>query len=65
MWNRCHFGNILHKKKIIMVKIYGAQKVLLINPSTFLTNLESRLQKDLEEILDQERDLWMLKSRLN
>lgn len=65
MWNRCHFGNILHKKKIIMARIYGAQKVLSINPSTFLINLESQLQKDLEEILDQERDLRMLKSRLN
>lgn len=63
-WNICHFGNILHKKKRIMARIYGAQKALSNKPSIFLINLESQLQKDLEEILDQKQDLWMLKSRL-
>jgi len=34
-------------------------------PCTFLINLEHQLQQELELILDQERDLWMLKSRIN
>ena len=48
-----------------MARIYGAQKALSNNLSTFLINLESQLQKELKEILDQERDLQMLKFRLN
>lgn len=35
------------------------------NLRPFLVNLESQLRKDLEEVLDQERDLWMLKSKMN
>ena len=65
VWNRCHFGNILHKKKRVITRIYGAQKALANNPNTFLINLEGQLQKELEKILDQEWDLWMLKSKLN
>lgn len=48
-----------------MTRIYGVQKPLSNNLSSFLINLENHLQQDLEIILDQERDLWMLKSRLN
>ena len=45
--------------------VYGAQKALSICPSSSLINLENQLQQDLEIVLDQERDLWMLKSRIN
>ena len=45
--------------------VYGAQKALSIYPSSSLINLENQLQQDLEVVLDQERDLWMLKSRIN
>lgn len=48
-----------------MARLYGAQKALANNPRLFLIDLGSQLQKDLEEVLDQERDLWLLKSRLN
>lgn len=65
LWNRNHFGNIFHKKKRIMARLYGAQKAMANNPRPFLVNLESQLQKDIEVVLDQERDLWMLKSRMN
>ena len=64
-WNRNHFGNIYQKKRRIMARIYGTQKVLSNNPSSSLINLKNQLQKELETILDQECDLWMLKSRLN
>ena len=65
LWNRSHFGNIHHKKRRVLARIYGMQKALSNFPSSFLINLENQLQIELESILDQERDLWMLKSRIN
>nr|XP_023879404.1 uncharacterized protein LOC111991827 [Quercus suber] len=65
LWNKNHFDNIFFKKKIFLARLYGSQKALANNPRPSLFNLEIQLQKDLEEVLDQERDLWMLKSRLN
>nr|XP_023907397.1 uncharacterized protein LOC112019104 [Quercus suber] len=65
IWNMDHFGNIHQKKRIIMARIYSAQKALSICPSSSLISLENQLQKDLEAVLDQERDLWLLKSKIN
>ena len=65
LWNRSHFGNIHHRKRRVLARIYGMQKALSNFPSSFLINLENQLQIELESILDQERDLWMLKSRIN
>ena len=65
IWNRDHFGNINQKKRRIMARIYGAQKALSICLSSSLINLENQLHQELEADLDQERDLWMLKSRIN
>ena len=65
LWNRSHFGNIHHRKRRVLARIYGVQKALSNVPSSSLINLENQLQLELESILDQERDLWMLKSRIN
>ncbi|XP_050242023.1 uncharacterized protein LOC126690976 [Quercus robur] len=65
VWNRNHFGNIHLRKRRILARIYGTQKVLSNNPSSSLICLEKQLLSELETILDQERDLWLLKSRLN
>ena len=35
-WNKSHFGNIHQKKGRILARIYGAQKALSNNPSSFL-----------------------------
>ena len=64
-WNRQQFGNIFQRKKSIMARINGIQWVNSIRPSTFLLNLESELQKELEVVLNQEEELWALKSRVN
>ena len=64
-WNRQQFGNIFQRKKSIMARINGIQWVNSIKPSTFLLNLESELQKELKVMLDQEEELWALKSRVN
>ena len=65
LWNRNHFGNIHQKKRKIMARIYGVQKAISNWPSSSLFNLENQLHQELEGVLDQERDLWMLKSRIN
>ena len=65
LWNKNHFGNIHYKKKQILARLYGIQKALLNNLCASLLTLESQLQQDLEHVLDQERDLWLLKSMVN
>ena len=48
-----------------MARINGIQWVNSIRPSTFLLNLESKLQKELEVVLNQEEELCALKSHVN
>ena len=64
-WNRNHFGNIIVKKRRVMARLDGAQKALAERPTEFLVELEKDLQKELNEVLNQEQELWALKSRLN
>ena len=65
LWNRNHFGNIHHKKRRVLARIYGVQKALSNCPSFSLINLENQFQLELDSILDQERNLWLLKSRID
>ena len=64
-WNRVHFGNIFAKKKRILARLGGIQKALAERPSDFLVNLDKLLQADLLDVLNQEEELWALKSRIN
>ena len=48
-----------------MARIYGTQKALSNNPNSSLICLENQLLNELDTILDQDCDLWMLKSKLN
>ena len=64
-WNGNHFGNIIVKKRRGMARLDGAQKALAKRPSEFLVELEKDLQRELNEVLNQEQELWALKSRLN
>ncbi|XP_023873179.1 uncharacterized protein LOC111985766 [Quercus suber] len=65
VWNKTHFRNVHHKKRRVIARIYGVQKALAAYPNNELNNLEKQLHQDLELLLDQERDLWALKSRIN
>ena len=65
LWNKNHFGNIFHKKKRIMARLDGVQRALASEPSASLVNLENHLLKELDVVLEQEKDLWALKSRIN
>ncbi|KAH9725610.1 putative ribonuclease H protein [Citrus sinensis] len=62
-WNRDHFGNIFQKKRRILVRLGGIQKVLETKSRRSLARLELKLKKELEEILTQEEILWLQKSR--
>ena len=65
VWNRNQFGNIFSKKNQIRARLNGLQRIIAIRPSSYLLELERNLNQELEVILNQEHDLWALKSRLN
>ena len=48
-----------------MAYLNGIRKTIAIRPSLNLLELEKHLHRELETILDQERDIWALKSRVN
>ena len=48
-----------------MARLNGVQKIVDAHPTSQLLDLEKHLQRELESILDQERDIWALKSRVN
>ena len=56
-WNKTHFGNIFAKKRRISACLNGIQKAMADRPSSFLVNLEKKLQIDLSLILNQEKEL--------
>ena len=49
----------------VIARIYGVQKFLTAHPNTDLINLEKHLHQELDLLLDQEHNLWALKSRIN
>ena len=65
VWNREHFGNILVKKKRLLARLLGIQKALAISPNLFLVNLDKQLQGELNKVLNNEEELWAMKSRIN
>ncbi|XP_030930737.1 uncharacterized protein LOC115956530 [Quercus lobata] len=42
-WNRVHFGNIFAKKRRVLARLGGIQRVMADRPSSFLINLEKQL----------------------
>lgn len=64
-WNKTHFGNIFAKKNRIKAPLNGVQQAMAIRPSSSLVELESNLLQGLDRVLEQEHELWALKSRVN
>ncbi|KAK8669033.1 hypothetical protein V6N13_106474 [Hibiscus sabdariffa] len=62
-WNRVIFGSLSRRKQAIMARLRGIQKSIDKFRNPFLIHLESKLQLELEQILDQEGLLWKQKSR--
>ena len=64
-WNKNQFGNIFTRRKILIARINGIQRAIVIKPSSFLLKLEEDLLRNLDLVLNQEEELWALKSRVN
>ena len=65
LWNKNEFGNIFQKKKRVLAWLDGVQRALANQHSSSLVALENQLIKELDVVLEQEKDLWALKSRIN
>ena len=48
-----------------MAKLHGIQKAMALRPSAQLVELEKVLHQELDSTLNQERDIWALKSWVN
>ena len=62
-WNKNIFGNIFQRKKILLARIGGVQIALERRPLRILYRLETKLKKELEEVLMQEELLWLQRLR--
>ncbi|KAL4300764.1 hypothetical protein AHAS_Ahas17G0233500 [Arachis hypogaea] len=62
-WNREVFGNVFKRKRKLLGRIAGIQKTQSYGRNPFLEDLERELNRELEQILEQEEILWMQKSR--
>lgn len=65
VWNRENFGNIFHQKKHLMARIAGVQQRLSTATDRGLLKLESKLRRELDDILQREETLWYQKSRVD
>ncbi|KAK8342095.1 hypothetical protein V6Z12_A08G208600 [Gossypium hirsutum] len=63
--NREVFGNILKRKRTILVWLSGIQRSMEKYRLRKLVDLEKELQIELESVLDNEKLLWKQKSRSN
>ncbi|XP_072071919.1 uncharacterized protein [Arachis hypogaea] len=63
VWNREIFGHIRRQKVRLMNRIGGIQRAASYERNDFLEKLERQLNRELEEILDREKILWMQKPR--
>ncbi|XP_039015149.1 uncharacterized protein LOC120145366 [Hibiscus syriacus] len=54
IWNQHSFGQLSHRKRNIMGRLRGIQRYLDKKHSAYLLQLETKLQAELELILDQE-----------
>ncbi|XP_039053106.1 uncharacterized protein LOC120195039 [Hibiscus syriacus] len=62
-WNHSIFGQLSYRKRNVMARLKVIQRYLDKNRSSYLSRLETKLQTELELILDQEEILWKQKSR--
>ena len=65
LWNKNQFGNIFQKKRKVLARLDRVQRSLANQLFSSLVALENQLCKELDVVLEQERDLWALKSRIN
>ncbi|KAF7811300.1 reverse transcriptase [Senna tora] len=62
-WNKKEFGDIFTKKRKILSRLQGIQRINNLIP--FLTSLENQLSLEYQEILVLEEELWASKARID
>ncbi|WCJ23872.1 hypothetical protein M5689_005873 [Euphorbia peplus] len=65
LWNKDVFGNILYRKRNLLARLGGVQKLLAQHGGGGLFKLERKLINELNAVLLQEEILWYQKSRVN
>ena len=65
IWNKEVFGDIFQRKKWVEARLRGIQSNIVEGPNEYLLNLESQHRKEYFEIVQQEKELWSVKSRYN
>ncbi|KAL2942001.1 ELKS/Rab6-interacting/CAST family member 1 [Bienertia sinuspersici] len=64
-WNQTVFHNIFKKKRELLARIGGVRSKLAQSRSSNLIKLESKMRKELDEVLYQEELLWYQKPRVD
>ncbi|CAL1379935.1 unnamed protein product [Linum trigynum] len=62
-WNKDTFGNIFYKKRRLMARIQGIQERVAMSFSPGLYKLQVKLEKELDQVLEQEELYWFQRSR--
>lgn len=62
-WNRDVFGNVGKRKKRVLARLQGIQSKISRAHNPGLLKLEIKLQKEMDDILQQEELIWFQKSR--
>ncbi|XP_073304620.1 uncharacterized protein [Primulina huaijiensis] len=62
-WNSATFGNIHKRKRELISRIYGVQRIMGHQPRHRLLKLDAKLRRELDKVLEQEELLWYQKSR--
>ena len=55
-WNKNQFGNLFHRKKIILARLKGIQESLSVRPNSFLVDLEGKLRLEYAEVAKLEEE---------
>lgn len=63
-WNKSQFYNIFRKKSELWARLEGIQKLLAEGRQQHLIKLESKLRREMDEVLNAEELLWFQKSRM-
>ncbi|KAJ8774453.1 hypothetical protein K2173_016899 [Erythroxylum novogranatense] len=58
------FGNLFHRKRVLMARLKGIQLYLSHRHSPYLVNLEVQLADEYRNVLRQEELFWFQKSRI-
>ncbi|KAF7839851.1 ribonuclease H [Senna tora] len=62
-WNKDTFGDLKQRKNILTRRLHGTQSPIDRSYNPFLEKLGRELKNELEDVLNQEEELWFQKAR--